>query len=753
MMLHLRRAILLGLFTGLLGIMIGFFPFVSGLEEKADLDLLFRLRGPRQVPPDVVIVSIDKHSAQKLNITGDLKEWPRSLHASLIESLTNLGAGVIAFDLLFHEPATSEDDDAFARAISKTSNVILCESLRKETIPLPDKRGPPAGDIHMVKLVQPIPLFTQSALATAPFPLPKVPVRVSQYWTFKTSAGERPTFPVVAFYIFALPQYNKFIQLLEKHDPSVAGRLPSDMNEVIHSKSMIRVIEVIRDIFRKNPWIAKKMLKELEALPSISADAREKQILRSLIRINHYQDCRYLNFYGPPGTIPTISYYQVLQFADKLKIEQKPAYFSNKVVFIGSSGDLYSFQRDSFYTVFSQPDGLDLSGVEIAATAFANTLEDMPVLPLYGYSYLGTIFFWGFTVGIICYLFSTGISAAGVTGINGVYLLFALYQFEKAGVWYPLTIPLFIQSPLAFFTAIIGRYVEVSKERKNIKMAFRHYIPDDVVDQLSKNLAGLRTHNQLVYGTCLSTDAEQYTSLSETLDPKELRSFINTYYEAIFESIKRHGGLVANVIGDSALALWVMTHPDEERRVQACLSALDIQWGIRRFNQSSPFMQLPTRIGLHSGHMLLGNIGAADHYEYRPIGDIVNTATRIEGLNKYLGTRILVSEEVITNVDDFLTREIGKFLLAGKSRPLAIFELLCLKEESNQRQRDLCLWYAEALDAFKRQLWYESMEKFYKIIRIYGDDGPSVFYTKLCKKYRNKQYGESWNGVICMRKK
>jgi adenylate cyclase len=753
MIFHLRRAVTLGLLTGLSGIMISFIPFVSNLEEKIDLNVLFKLRGPHQMPSDVFIVSIDKRSAAKLNLPDDPEKWPRSLHASLIENLVKLGAIVIAFDIFFNEPTTTEDDDLFAKAINKASNVILCESLKKETVPLLDKRGSPAGDVYIEKLVQPIPLLAQSALASAPFPLPKVPVRISQYWTFKTSAGERPTLPVVTFHIFALPQYNKFIQLLEKYDPSVTDLIPRDKDEVIHSKSIIRVIQVIRDIFRKKPRIAKKMIKELETSQSMSANVREKQILKSLIRINQCPDCRYLNFYGPPNTISTVSYYQALQFADKSDIGQKPAYFNNKVVFIGSTGDLYSIQKDSFYTVFSQPDGSDLSGVEIAATAFANILEDMPVQPFHGYTYLAVIFFWGVAAGIICYLFSVVISAASVTGINGLYLLIALHQFKTAGIWYPLIIPLFFQSPMAFFTGMIWRYVEISKERKNIKMAFKHYIPDELVEQLSKNIAGLRTHNQLVYGTCLSTDAERYTSLSESMDPKELRSFINKYYEAIFESIKRHGGIVTNVIGDSALAIWVMTHPDEKHRKQACLSALDIERGVCRFNQSSPFMQIPTRIGLHSGHVLLGNIGAGDHYEYRPIGDIVNTATRIEGLNKYLGTRILVSEEVIAHLDDFLTRELGRFLLVGKSKPHVIYELLCLREESDRRQRDLCLWYSEALDAFKRQLWYEAMDKFYKIIKAYGEDGPSTYYTKLCKKFRKKQFSESWNGVICMREK
>ena len=86
---------------------------------------------------------------------------------------------------------------------------------------------------------------------------------------------------------------------------------------------------------------------------------------------------------------------------------------------------------------------------------------------------------------------------------------------------------------------------------------------------------------------------------------------------------------------------------------------------------------MPTRIGLHSGRMVLGHVGAMDHYEYRAVGDIVNTAARIEGLNKRFRTRILASDDVLVGLDDFLTRRLGTFVLAGKSKPLVIHELIC----------------------------------------------------------------------------
>ena len=122
----------------------------------------------------------------------------------------------------------------------------------------------------------------------------------------------------------------------------------------------------------------------------------------------------------------------------------------------------------------------------------------------------------------------------------------------------------------------------------------------------------------------------------------------------------------------------------------ACGAAIEIAIALREFRQTLGKPALPTRIGLHAGEIFLGNIGGARHFEYRPVGDIVNTATRIEGMNKYLGTKILVSAEVCSAVNGFLTRNLGMFLLAGKTRPVNVHELVSRLEESTPRQRDCC---------------------------------------------------------------
>jgi adenylate cyclase len=747
------KAIIFGVFIGLLGVTLClFFPGID-LEESIGLDLLFRLRGVKEPPLEAVIISVDKASAAHLQVPSDPRKWPRSLHARLTEILAREGAAVIVFDVFFDEARSREEDGLLTEAVRKAGNVVLCQSLEMDRVSIRDKRKASPGDLTIVRLLPPVSPLAQSAVALAPFPLPKVPVKVSQYWTFKTGAGDTPTLPVVAFQVFAMEAYEEFIGLIEKVHPALAGKLPRRREEAVRDQGVEKLVQEIREIFETHPWLAERMIGKLEESPIFPRNTRKTRLLKSLIKMYQSTKSQYLNFYGPAGTVPTIPYVQALGMKERASPSHSSSDFKGKAVFIGLSEHSRPSQKDGFYTAFSQSSGLDINGVEIAATAFSNLLRDEPICPLDLAPHLLLIFLWGMTIGTIFLLLPALLAAGTSIGLSVLYFLFARYQFNVEATWFPVILPLLIQFPLAFFGAVLWQYIDSNRERQNIRKAFGYYLPNGVIDQLSKNIAHIRTSRQLVYGICLSTDAEHYTSLSEAMDPKELGSFMNRYYESVFRPIKQRAGIVANVIGDSVLALWVASHPDTPLRKEACLAALEILGALHQFNQGSGAFQLPTRIGLHSGHLLLSHMGAMDHYEYRPVGDIVNTTTRIEGLNKYLGTRILTSEEVVHQLDGFLIRKVGIFLLAGKSKPLVVYGLAGRLEESGEDQRRACSIFAEALTAFKKQSWDEAIDKFHQSHECFGEDGPSRFYLKLCDQYKKNPPGEGWNGIIRMDQK
>ncbi|HSF29724.1 MAG TPA: adenylate/guanylate cyclase domain-containing protein [Candidatus Tectomicrobia bacterium] len=746
------RATSLGLLIAALGLAVGFAPLGHDLEESVGLQVLFKLRGTRQPPDDVVIVGIDDVSATALGLPNDVAKWPRSHHARLTDMLAHAGARMIAFDIIFGEARVTEHDQLFADAIQRARNVILFEYLTREKQSLSDESGSPLGHLYLERRVPPIPLLADAAVALAPFPLPKVPIRVNQYWTFKTAAADMPTLPVVALQLFASGTYDQFLELLKQINPLQAAMFPPH-REAIRPTSIEAIVRRLRTILNNEPLTAQRMLGALQRDEVPSIDPKHRRLLTSLIRMYRSPESHYLNFYGPPGSIATVPYYQVLQLLEGARTATHRIDFNGKAVFVGLSERLRPEQKDGFYTVFSQPSGFDLSGVEIAATAFANLLEDMPIRPLQFHNHLTVIFLWGILLGLIGYLLPTTMAIPSALIMSVIYLTIAYHQFSSIGSWYPLIIPLLGQMPLACFGAVLWKYFDTSKERQKMRKLFGYYIPNKVIDQLLRGNWDFKAGNQLVYGVCLYTDAAQSASLAEKMDPQELGSFMNRYYEVVFTPIQKHGGIVSDVIGDSVLAIWATTHSDPALRQQTCLAALEIASAVQQFNRASGTGQLPTRIGLHCGHMLLGSVGAVAHYEYRAVGDIVITATRMEGLNKYLGTQILVSAEGLDHVEGFLTRELGEFLLVGKSKSLVVYELICRVEEANGQQRVLCAEFAEALAAFRRERWEEAIEKFDKCIAHAGEDGPSLYYKKLCEQYRKNPPGEPWDGIVRLTQK
>jgi adenylate cyclase len=728
----LWRSALLGAVVAALGFLLSVVPPGLALEENLGLSLLFALRGPRPAPTEVVVVSIDRASAEALGVPRDPARWPRTLHARLVDRLAEHGATAIVFDVFFGEPRSAPEDEELADAARRAGLVVFASYLAREARPLAGARP---AHLNVERLVPPIPVLADAAAGTAPFPLPAHPVRVNQYWTFKTGAGGVPTLPLVAFQLHAIDAYEELVQLLDQQ----YGRpvlLPRDGAALRASRDVDRTMRRIREAFDADPTLAARMLDATEMRP---ASAR----LRALIELYRTPESEYLNFSGPPRTIDTISFRQALGSSEALPVR-------GKTVFVGMSESVRTEQKDGFHTVFSGEGGLELSGVEIAATAFANLVEAAPVRPPRAAAHAAMVLGSGVLLGAAAATLPPLAAAAAIVVLLTGIVVSALRAFTTAALWCPVITPLLVQAPFAFVAAVWWRYAETNRERRRIRDAFAHYLPEPAIDELMAQLRGARTAEHVVRGICVATDAEHYTTLAESTEPAELARFMNRYYAAVFDPIRRHGGFVSDVVGDAALAIWVVTRSDAA--VRACVAACDIAAAIERFNAASGALRLPTRIGLDVGAMALGNVGAANHYEYRAVGDVVNTATRIEGLNKLLGTRILASDEVVRGVDAVLTRAVGTFLLPGKSRPIRVHEILCRSEDARPADRDLAATFGEILALHDARAWSEAYEKFSALLERHGEDGPSRFYMTRCQA-AVAQPPVAWDPVVRIERK
>ncbi len=739
---RLTVGLLLGLVIGVAGALGGLTSVGLNLEERVGLDGLFRLRGPRPAPPEVVVVSIDKASADRFGLPNQPRRWPRQLHARLVDNLSRAGAAVVGFDVHFGELRDPAQDRLFVQAVQRAGNVVLFEHLKKEIQILTDVAGRNSSEVLIERRVPPFPELAHAAAATAPFPLPKVPVKVSQFWLYKGGAGDAATLPVVMWQLRTLAVYPELLRLLRTASPAAAAQLPADAGVMLREGRLRAVMESLRSLLRQAP-VGAELRAQLAA--DTALPIAKRKMLNALVRVYQDDDSRYLNYYGPPHSITTLPYYTVWQ-ADASP--GAPALdLRGKMVLVGFSENQQPEQQDGFYTVYSQANGLDVSGVEIAATALANMLEDNPVRALGSAAQFALILGWGMLVGVIAMFWRVGPGSAVLGMLVLAYLLMAIELFTHQALWLPLVLPLAMQAPAALFAGLWWHYRDVGRERNRIRQAFHHYLPERAVTALARDLSAA-PGGELMHGVCLATDAAQYSTLAEHMPPQELALLMNRYYELLFQPVRLHQGFVSDIVGDAMLAVWAQVQPDVSQRAQACRAALDMARAADGFSQSIASVEFDTRLGLHAGPIMLGNIGTVDHFEYRAVGDIVNTSARLQALNKILGTQVLASRETTDGLDEFVLRAMGVFRVPGKTKPTSVVELCGYTRETTDDQQVLVRDFAAALAEFTRADFVAARNSFERLLQRYSQDGPSHYYLGLCERYLAKPPDPGWDGVV-----
>ncbi|HUL82450.1 MAG TPA: adenylate/guanylate cyclase domain-containing protein [Gammaproteobacteria bacterium] len=704
-------------------------PAVLREDQSLGLGLLYAARGYLPTPEKVVVVSISRDSAEALGQPSELDRWPRTLHADVVDSLAAAGAEAVAFDVFFVEP--KDDDARFAASLARAGNVVLAEPIDQRVV------GGSGSGVSGLKesRVLPVDPLAAASLGSAPFVLPTVPFAVDQFWTFGPS-GDIPSLPAVALQAFLLRDFDSFRTLLATARPSV--RLPAGRAQLVASHDLGAAMRDLRAEFRADPALAA----DLRDLLARQSDPDSSVDLQALIDLYSGPDSRYLNYYGPARTIRTIPFDRVAAAA------AADLDLAGKMVFVGGSDPQQSEQKDVFHSVFSELSGSNLSGVEIGATAFANLLDGRSIVPLSMPAHLLFVLVWGVAVGVFVAGSSTRTAfLVAVLGATG-YGAWILWEFSARNSWWPSLVPLAIQLPAALVLGVLLNYADVVRQRERIQIALGRYVPEDVVRRLSEQSAQSTPDRRLLHGACLCTDVESYVTVSESLRPGELAALMDDYFNLLAQVVKQHGGFVVDAAGDTLIAVWAAAGSYADLRLGACRSALAIVAAVDDFN-SRRAPRLPTRVGIESGELLLGDVGPQQRVGYRAIGDIVNTATRLEGLNKLLGTRVLVSDATLAGTTELAARDVGSFLLRGKTTAVRVHELL---GSDVAARRELVDRFPAALELFANARWPEAARAFAALRNAFPDDGPTAFYAARSAAYE-KRPPRSWGGAIIVEAK
>ncbi len=469
---------------------------------------------------------------------------------------------------------------------------------------------------------------------------------------------------------------------------------------------------------------------------------------------------RWINYIGPADSLPAISYRDALDVAETNKASL--AFFKGRMIFIGANihTEEAAKRKDEYRNPYSawitSGGSLYMPGVDVQATVFLNLvhhnwLTRLP--PIYEHSLIllaGILFGGGLALCRPWY--ATGIAALAMVGISaGSY-----YGFVHYHLWWAWLIPVLVQIPIALVYSVIVNSVSLYVGGRLMEQSLSMYVSPARAKQIAKNPKLLQPGAEKQELSILFSDIANFTNISEGMDSNELAAFMNRYFEAaVGECLHPTEGTVVKFIGDAIFAIWNAPEPQAQHCELACRGALLLRDRLKaaEFTVKKGDAETRTRIGLHTGVANVGNFGSSTRVDYTAIGEDINLAARMEGLNKYLGTDLLITGPVFDRVQDkFSTRFCGLFQLKGFGKAVRVYELLGPIGQAAETQawRDV---YAKALDAYKNRQFEQAKELFQKTIEMHPYDGPSQFIMKHLKEMSPEELPDNWSGEIELKEK
>jgi len=230
---------------------------------------------------------------------------------------------------------------------------------------------------------------------------------------------------------------------------------------------------------------------------------------------------------------------------------------------------------------------------------------------------------------------------------------------------------------------------------------------------------------------------EGFTTIAEKMDPGKLAEFLNDYFDTLAQPLINHNVTVTDFRADAIMCAWTGQESDIEIRMKPILASLQAVDAIEDFRARHDAFGASLRIGMETGEVYVGHSGGGGHFGYSIVGDCANTASRIEGLNKHVGTQILATESIIEGIDELLIRPLGHFVFVGKTEPLPIIEILSLGNDATAQETELCERFTAGLDLFMKAEWKMASKEFKSILKSFPYDGPSRFYFSQCQQRIN----------------
>jgi adenylate cyclase len=333
-----------------------------------------------------------------------------------------------------------------------------------------------------------------------------------------------------------------------------------------------------------------------------------------------------------------------------------------------------------------------------------------------------------------------------------LYIALARWLFVYAGTWLNIVYPLLALT--TNYTALTAYYyVTEERERQRIKQAFTHYVSPVVIEEMLKDPGRLKLGGEEKVLTVLFSDLQGFTSASERYAPHEMIELLSEYYNRMTEQIFAYQGMLKEYVGDELMAIFGAPIEQVDHAERACAAALAMREQREALSAEWTKIGRPpliARTGINSGLMLVGNLGSKYRFAYGVLGDHVNLGSRLEGLNKAYGTKILIGENTAQMVEQsFLLREIDMVQVVGRAQAVRIYELLARAGTSLPPEQERAFsFYAAGLKAYRERRWGDALEFFKESLTLWREDGPSRIMAERCQIYQDSPPPEEWEGVF-----
>ncbi len=710
--------------------------FITQLDHII-YDARLKLTMPEGVDPRIVILDIDEKSLGEIGRWP----WPRSLMAELIDKLFDKhGIAILGFDVVWAERDTSSGIDTLdALAEKDFRQVAGFQEIYKGLRPRLD------NDLLFAQAIKGRPVVLgyyfnseDRAVKANAIPEPVLPKG--------TFAGRGIPFDEWKGYTGNLPVYMKSAAGAGHFNPridfdGVTRRVPMilEFEGAYYESLSFAMVRVILGKPGVEPGYAPAsfMSKGYSALEWLKLGPISVPVDESVSALIPYR--------GKKFSFPYIA------LADVINDRVGPGALRGKIALVGASApglfDLRSTPVDSVYP-----------GVEIHANLIAGmldqSLKQKPAFMLGAEVILLAL--GGVALAILIPMLSAlWATAAALLGV-ALILAFNFAVWIKADMVLPLAASVLMTGTLYVMNTAYGYFVE-SRSKRQLGQLFGQYVPPELVDKMAEDPDKYDMAPRSAELTILFSDVRRFTSITEALEPEELREYINEYLTDMSSIIRsRYRGTLDKYIGDAIMAFWGAPVGDALHARNGVLAALAMQKECEVLNAKFAARGWPTLkigVGLDSGTVRVGDMGSQVRRAYTAMGDAVNVASRLEGRTKGYGVGILVGEATRELVKDVVFREVDRIKVKGKDEALTVYEPLGLEGEVDSKWLDELRLWNQALRAYRGRQWDQVEVNLLNLQRMNRECGLYKVYADRVAANRREAPPPEWDGVTVFEEK